>query len=272
MLDRVQKGEPLGHVRDENGIERPVTFGHHHHGLPGDISLKVSPEQYEFRHLTGQSPPREDEAPPHDPHLSPPMLSSDTTASEGGSPVTPNRNLFTAFREGRPTSSPAPDTTQTAKQLKRSYSAAQGRGPSGKRLTGENDPENREILRLRQEEQREFDDIANILNKKRVKTGVPPNLTANAIYSRYKRNGPLIAASDGKEFVPTELDKKANGSSISFKKATPIVGFDAHEDELLVMAVTDIEAKKWDLVAARLEELGGKRHDSEMCALRFNRL
>ncbi|KAL9100592.1 MAG: hypothetical protein Q9163_004051 [Psora crenata] len=197
---------------------------------------------------------------------------SDTTTSDIGSPITPNRNLFLTFNDARLTNSPAPVTNRSASQLKRSYSEAQGRAASGKRLTGENDPENREILRLRQDEQREFDDIANILNRKRVKNGIPPNLTANAIYSRYKRNGPLIAASDGKEFKPTELDKKSNGSSISFKKATPIVGFNPREDELLVRAVADVEAKKWELVAARLEEIGGKKHDPEMCALRFNRL
>ena len=214
-----------------------------------------------------------DKAPtPHDPQLSPPMLSSDTTVSDASSPITPNRNLFLAIREARLTNSSAPPSNKSASQLKRSYSEAQGRALSGKRLTGENDPENREILRLRQDEHREFDDIAHILNKKRVKIGNAPNLTANAIYSRYKRNGPLIAASDGKVFVPTELDKKSNGSSINFKKATPIVGFNAREDELLVRAVTDIENKKWELVAARIEEIGGKRHDPDMCALRFNRL
>ena len=249
-----------------------MTLTDGHHGLPGNITLNVTPNQHEFKHLMLPAPPVEDDALPHDPHLSPPMLSSDTTASEEGSPITPNRNLFAAFREARATNTPEPDLNKTASQLKRSFSEAQGRAPSGKRLTGENDPENREILRLRQQENREFEDIANILNKKRVKTGIAPNLTANAIYSRYKRNGPLIAASDGKEFIPTNLDKKSNGSSINFKKATPIVGFNPREDELLVRAVTDVEAKKWELVAARLEEIGGKKHDPDMCALRFNRL
>ena len=249
-----------------------MTLGPIHHGLPGIINPNVGSQHYEMKHLLLQAPPSEDGTPAHDPHLSPPMLSSDTTVSETASPITPNRNLFLGCHETRPSRSPAPPPIKSASQLKRSYSEAQGRAPSGKRLTGENDPENREILRLRQEEHREFDDIANILNRKRVKTGVAPNLTANAIYSRYKRNGPLIAASDGIEFVPTDLDKKSNGSSISFKKVTPIVGFNPREDQLLVRAVADVEAKKWELVAARLEEIGGKRHDPDMCALRFNRL
>ena len=204
------------------------------------------------------------------------MLGADSTLSEAGSPLIPNRSLLVAIRDARlphtPAPSPTPAAPRSASQLKRSLSEFQGRAASGKRLTGEYDPENREILRLRQEENKEFDEIAQILNKKRVKTGTAPVLTANAIYSRYKRNGPLIAASEGKEFLPTALDKKSNGSCINFKKATPIVGFNPQEDELLVRAVADVEARKWELVSARVEELGGKKHDPDMCALRFNRL
>ena len=204
------------------------------------------------------------------------MAGSVASLSEVSSPLTPNRSLMVAIRDARLHHSPAPSPTpappRSASQLKRSLSELQGRAASGKRLTGEYDPENREILRLRQDENKDFDEIAQILNKKRVKTGTPPVLTANAIYSRYKRNGPLIAASEGKEFLPTALDKKSNGSCINFKKATPIIGFNPQEDELLVRAVADVEARKWELVSARLEELGGKKHGPDMCALRFNRL
>ena len=223
-----------------------------------------------------ESPSSQATIQPHDPLGSPPMLGSDATGSEAASPVTPKSSLIIGIRDAwltiDPATPPFPVPIRSASQLKRSFSELQGRAASGKRLTGENDPENREILRLRQEESKEFDEIAEILNKKRVKTGTHPILTANAIYSRYKRNGPLIAASEGKEFVPTALDKKSGGSGINFKKVTPIVGFNPHEDELLVKAVADVEARKWELVSTVIEELGGKKHDPDMCALRFNRL
>lgn len=190
-----------------------------------------------------------------------------------GFPVTPSRNMWMSFGNGRAElRSPTPAPSMTASQLKRTYSEMQGRAASGKKMTGENDPENREILRLRQEESLKFEDIAKILNKKRIKQNKEPNLTPNAIYSRYKRNGPLIAASEGREFVPTPMDQKANGQSINFKPATPIVGFDATQDSLLVQARADIDAQTWPLVSARIVELGGKVHDPDMCALRFSRL
>lgn len=115
----------------------------------------------------------------------------------------------------------------------------------------------------------EFDAIARVLNEQRVKKGSSPHLTSNAIYSRYKRNGPLIAASEGRHFTPTSKDKKPNGQGIKFKETTPISGFDAEQDELLVKAYSDIEGRKWELVAARLNELGGKLHEPVMCARRY---
>ena len=259
-------------------------IGADHHGLPVAFQPTAVMGRRDDRNFPyiHESPSSQTPIQHHDPLQSPPLLGSDTTGSDDGSPITPSRSLMIAIRDARLTSGPSTPPTpvplrttvpmRSASQLKRSFSELQGRAASGKRLTGENDPENREILRLRQEENKEFDDIAQILNKKRVKTGTPPVLTANAIYSRYKRNGPLIAASAGKEFVPTALDKKSNGASINFKKATPIVGFNPQEDEFLVNAVADVEARKWELVSARIEELGGNKHDPDMCALRFNRL
>lgn len=164
---------------------------------------------------------------------------------------------------------PKPDSSG-ASRLKRSFSEVSGRTPSGKRLTGENDPENREIMRLRQEDNLDFDEIARVMNKNRVKVHLPATFTPNAIYSRYKRNGPLIAAADGKEFVPAARDKKPNGKGgISFKKAFILEAFDDEEDELLVRAVKDVDDQKWALVAARLQELGGAEHAPEMCATRY---
>ncbi|KAG8528547.1 uncharacterized protein KY384_007465 [Bacidia gigantensis] len=159
-----------------------------------------------------------------------------------------------------------------ASEVKRRHSQSLGFAATGKKLMGEHDPENREILRLRQEELLEFDYIATRLNAQRAKSGQAPTLTANAIYSRYKRNGPIIAASEGREFLPTHLDKKPNGKPISFRTTVPIKGFDEREDQLLAQAVADIDKCKWELVAHRVQELGGKEHDSNMCAMRYSHL
>lgn len=124
-------------------------------------------------------------------------------------------------------------------------------------------------MRLRQEKNLEFDEIANIMNTNRVKAHMPATFTPNAIYSRYKRNGPLIAAADGKEFLPAPRDKKANGGGIKFKKAFIVEGFDPDEDELLVRAVKDVDDQKWALVAERVRELGGGSHAPEICCTRY---
>lgn len=145
-----------------------------------------------------------------------------------------------------------------------------GRASTNRKLTGELDPENQDILRLRQEENKSFEDIAGILNDKRLAAGLQPNLSANAVYSRYKRNGPLIAAAAGKVFVPTALDKTSRNSHIKFKEVKPIVGFNAKEDELLVKAYQHIQSNIWQLVADCIEKLGGAKHDPKMCARRYD--
>ena len=216
--------------------------------------------------------------------LSSPSLSSECSpvgkaASSATSPTTqisPAHNMLKALHAAKLTTKAEPVSKpeySEATRLKRSFSEISGRTPSGKRLMGENDPENREIMRLRQDENLEFDEIARIMNKNRVKAHLPATFTANAIYSRYKRNGPLIAASDGKEFVPAPRDKKPNGTGgINFKKAFILEAFDADEDELLVRAVKEVDDKKWSLVAARLHELGGSVHAPEMCSTRYANL
>lgn len=159
-----------------------------------------------------------------------------------------------------------------ASLLKRTYNKALGKTSNGRRLTGENDPENIEILRLRQVENMDFENIAVTMNKKRAMNGLAPNLTPNAVYSRYKRNGPLIAAANGQEFMPTVKDKKAGGSCIPFKKVLPIIGWNAVEDELLCKAYREVTEKFWTQVSDHVVELGGKEHTAEMCALRFGKL
>ena len=91
---------------------------------------------------------------------------------------------------------------RTVPQLKRSHSHTVGKKHKGKRLSGKYDPENHEIMRLRQEENLDFQEIADRLNKARYKNGGKDDLTDNAIYSRYTRNAPLIAQMRNEKFIP----------------------------------------------------------------------
>lgn len=101
--------------------------------------------------------------------------------------------------------------------IKRSCSiAAIGKMHKGRRLNGKYDPENHEIMRLRQDEDLDFQDIAERLNEERRTNGGRDDLTDNAIYSRYTRNAPLIAQMKNEKFVPT-----AKVSSFFLKSPVP---------------------------------------------------
>ena len=95
----------------------------------------------------------------------PPTFYARNTRADTISPVTPNNNLMHALRDASLTCASKPllsrvqsesrlslprAQSESASRLKRTFTEMQGRTGSGKRLMGENDPENREILRLRQ--------------------------------------------------------------------------------------------------------------------------
>jgi hypothetical protein len=61
----------------------------------------------------------------------------------------------------------------------------------------EDDPENALIKTLRQHHNMEWSAIANFLNEERLKRGEPANMTHPAVYSRFVRNAPRIAAKEG---------------------------------------------------------------------------
>lgn len=73
---------------------------------------------------------------------------------------------------------------------------AKGRKPNIHRRV-EEDPENQLIKTLRQDHRMSWDAIASYLNEERLKRGEPGNLTTPAVYSRFVRNGPRIAAAMG---------------------------------------------------------------------------
>ncbi|MCJ1260929.1 hypothetical protein MMC22_000793 [Lobaria immixta] len=160
-----------------------------------------------------------------------------------------------------------PTLAGNASKLKRSLSIATGKNAAGNvRVVAELDPENQEIVRLHQNDNLNWSQIAKRLNQKRIAVGREPTLTANAIYSRYSRNAPRIAAAKGEIWDPEQV---VNVSKKKAKMDEPITGFDDAEDELLVKARHEIEEETWELVSKRIVEKGGREHTAEMCARRY---
>ena len=162
----------------------------------------------------------------------------------------------------------------TAGELKRQLSSVTGINyANNKKLKGESDPENQKIYILRQKENMNFDQIADIINADRIAAGRVGNITSAAVYNRYKRNSPLIAMYRGEDFKPCKLDEE-HGTMRDFQRAEQAApsGFDDEEDKLLVKAVTEIKQEYWKLVSERLEALGGRQHTHRDCADRFARI
>ena len=162
----------------------------------------------------------------------------------------------------------------TAGELKRQLSSVTGINyANNKKLKGDSDPENQKIYVLRQKENMNFDQIADIINADRISAGRVGNITSAAVYNRYKRNGPLIAMYRGEVFKPCKLDEE-HGTTRDFQRAeqTAPSKFDEEEDKLLVRAVTEIKQEYWKLVSERLEALGGRQHTHKDCADRFARI
>lgn len=179
--------------------------------------------------------------------------SADRSPSNTASPSVTKQNL--------------PTPASKASKLKRSLSIASGKNAAGNvRVLAESDPENQEIVRLHQDENLNWSEIAKILNQKRITVGKEPRLSANAIYSRYSRNAPRIAAAKGEIWDP---EPAATGSRKKTKVDEPITGFDDAEDELLVKSLYEIEQETWELVRKRIVEKGGRDHTAEMCARRY---
>lgn len=152
-------------------------------------------------------------------------------------------------------------------KLNRSLLIATGRNAAGNvRVVAELDPENQEIVRFHQNDSLNWSEIAKRLNQKRITIGKEPSLTPNAIYSRYSRNAPRIAAAKGEIWDPEQL---VPASKKKARVEEPITGFDDDEDELLVEACHEIEKETWELVSKRIVEKGGRKHTAEMCAHRY---
>ena len=165
----------------------------------------------------------------------------------------------------------------------------------------EHDPENHEIKRLR-EEGLSWAEIEKEMNNQRVKTGRMPNLTENAVYSRYMRNAPRIAAANGEFWLPrtrpaspadspspdaNNASASANQRSSKRKRSRDAATrktaavqrdfeataqFTPEQDELLVRVYKEVLDETWETVSRRIVDRGGPKVDPETCARRYSML
>lgn len=139
----------------------------------------------------------------------------------------------------------------------------------------EHDPENYEIKRMRVEESMAWADIARILNDRRIANGQTPSLTEAAVYGRFVRNGPRIAAAHGEDFNPSDYMKLRNVKTMP-EGETPPAGeaerFSAGQDAFLIEAHHEVQQGFWEAVADRLFEKSGKRFTAQQCAKRYQHL
>ncbi len=249
-INQYQDPISVDDVKDYHNMPVPIKTGssrrHGHDNATGES----------LQHGSSDSPILRGTSQPHN------ECKSDRTNDIVTSSTTPE--VSTSPGTARATTNPA--TAGQAARLKRSFSIAMGQNPSGTmKVLAEHDPENHEIKRLR-EEGYKWSEIAERLNKQRVAAGKVPGLTDNAVYSRYTRNAPRIAAAQGEVWDPTTIGPHPSKKT---EPMAPITGFNDLEDQLLVEAYAEIQKETWELVSERIVAKGGKRHDPELCARRY---
>lgn len=94
-------------------------------------------------------------------------------------------------------------------------------------------------------------------------------MTEAAVYGRFVRNAPRIAASMGMKLNPKDyMHLKEIKKRDSAAAAAP-VKWEARQDELLIEAVADVQSSIWDNVSEVLEVKCGAYFSPDECAKRF---
>jgi len=125
-------------------------------------------------------------------------------------------------------------------------------GHVAKRAYGVTDPENLEIVRMKEEELLTFKEIAKRLNAERVRKGHAAGLTACGVTSRYARCAPVIFAANGIEFVA--LSERGGRNKPNPIKRDSRVAWDPKMLEELARIEKEFMATKWDVVASRFND------------------
>lgn len=127
-----------------------------------------------------------------------------------------------------------------------------------KRGYGASDPENIRIVNLREFQDLNFEQIKNILNKERIARGHDPRLTTTGVANRYGRTGPLLFASQNLQWIPLN---QRRGKNMNEAILAPKVNWTGERDSMLVDAVKEWEATKWEEVAKIFNQKSGCNAD-----------
>ncbi|KAK8172713.1 hypothetical protein BKA80DRAFT_251997 [Phyllosticta citrichinensis] len=160
-------------------------------------------------------------------------------------------------------------TTPSARELKQRLAGKHVKDFSRK-VNPEKDPENIAIKRMRCVERMQFDDIADVLNKQRVSKGLEPTFTNNAVYGRFQRIAPRIAALEGQPdfnyrdylHIPRE-PRSMPARPVALPSMSP------QQERLFVEAYEMVKHEVWVYTAAKFEEMGGFNLSPEQAALKF---
>ena len=144
---------------------------------------------------------------------------------------------------------------------------------------GINDPENVDIVNMKETDKLSFEQIKDILNERRTKEGRDPKLTTTGVNGRYNRTAPTIFESKGLYFVGL-ADRKRNPAE-NEKHGLPISDviagdrqpkWEPRHDDMLVAAVREYNAEKWNIVADKFEAKAGFRAPENQLAKRHTLL
>jgi hypothetical protein len=138
-----------------------------------------------------------------------------------------------------------------------------------KRGYGANDPENIQIVNLKETKGYTFSKIAEILNDQRIQAGNKPSMTACGVTSRYNRTAPLLFAAQGKDFVPLS---KRRGRRDAHGNPTGKPAWTPDLDVLLVEKVKEFEESRWHTIAQLMQEVTGLPFDADSVARRHTML
>jgi ribosomal protein L18E len=167
----------------------------------------------------------------------------------------------------------------------------------------EDDPENQLIKTLRQEQSMSWNDIANYLNQERRNRGEAASFTDAAVYSRFVRNAPRIAAAvgevgfDPKDYMhlrnPNQHTSGEGTGMISKAGKKRVKNYDnakeleanmrkqikvdenseletAEKTEQLMQAVAKVERNFWKFVADEMERSTTKLYPVNALASRYH--
>ncbi|KAL5430160.1 hypothetical protein PMIN07_010265 [Paraphaeosphaeria minitans] len=191
---RLVKSRSGARVDEHDDDRREANAGESVEFSQDDISPHGLPGYYEHRRPASHcsdSPlfePMETVEPEHEDLLDDETAALEATDEEYGSSYPPHDTTFDGLKRARDIKNQI--TGKTLKILAPKPKHVRAR-------TVEEDPDNQAIKVMRQEHSMTWDAIVTELNKKRLERGEPRTWTSAAVYSRFVRNAPRIAAAKG---------------------------------------------------------------------------